>query len=287
MVAAAASRCPSELQDRRRSYPRRSLAEAKPPRWLSLARGAPTSGVTTEPTPCRSGTCTASSPPHSRSRATILSHPDRTRKPPHQRSRGRRREEQPGWPWHCRAAVTAWRWECRWSRLAASRGFGYPSGIATGTPWWRLCSVTKHDLTGVGLDRLRATLAAGVGRRRPDARSRPPCYKLDQRLDASIPAQVVADYEAGMPTTQLTGKYGLSKTSVLRLLHEAATEMRRQPFSDQEVDDAVRLCASGLSVATVGSRLGAHQSKVWRASVARGVVLRPPRNRPPASRKKL
>jgi hypothetical protein len=138
---------------------------------------------------------------------------------------------------------------------------------------------SKHDLTGVGLDRLRATLAAGSGRRRSESRSRPPRYKLDQRLDASVPAQVVADYKAGAPTTQLTGKYGLSKASVLRLLHEAGVEMRRQPFSKQDVDEAVRLYASGLSVAAIGSRLDAHPSKVWRALKARSVVLRPPRNR--------
>ena len=141
---------------------------------------------------------------------------------------------------------------------------------------------SKHDLTGVGLDRLRAMLAAGH-RRRADARSRPQRYKLDQRLDASAPAQVVADYEAGMPTTQLTVKYGLSKASVLRLLHEAGVEMRRQPFSEQELDEAVRLYASGLSTAAIGAQLGAHPSKVWRALRARGVALRPPRNRPPAS----
>ena len=137
---------------------------------------------------------------------------------------------------------------------------------------------SKHDLTG-GLDRLRATLAAGIGRRRPDSWSRPQRYKLDQRLDASVAAEVVADYEAGMPTTHLTVKYGLSKASVLRLLHEAGAEMRRQPFSDEEVNEAARLYASGLSVAAIGLRLGAHPSKVWRALKARGVPLRPPRNR--------
>jgi hypothetical protein len=140
---------------------------------------------------------------------------------------------------------------------------------------------SKHDLTGVGLDRLRATLAAGSGPRRSDARSRPQRFKLEQRLDASIPAQIVADYGAGMPTTQLTVKYGLSKASVLRLLHEAGVEMRRQPFSEQEVAEAVRLYASGLSVAAISARLGGHPSKVWRALRAGGVILRPPRNRPP------
>lgn len=139
---------------------------------------------------------------------------------------------------------------------------------------------SKPDLTGVGLDRLAATLAAQLGDRRSDIRRQPRRFKLDQRLDVSLPAQVVADYKAGVTTTQLTGKYGLSKASVLRLLHDAGAEMRRQPFLDQEVDEAARLYASGLSVAAIGLRLGAHPSKVWRALRARGVTLRPPRNRP-------
>jgi hypothetical protein len=143
---------------------------------------------------------------------------------------------------------------------------------------------SKHDLTGVGLGRLTTALAAGTDRRWPDARSQPQRYKLDQRLDASARARVVTDYEAGTPTTALTGKYGLSKASVLRLLHQAGAEMRRQPFSEQEVDEAVRLYASGLSVTAIGSRLEAHPSKVKRALRARGVALRSPRNCPPASR---
>lgn len=59
--------------------------------------------------------------------------------------------------------------------------------------------------------------------------------------------------------------------------------MRRQPFSDQTMDEAARLYASGLSVAVIGLRLGAHPSKVWMAWKARGVPLRPPRNRPATS----
>jgi hypothetical protein len=142
---------------------------------------------------------------------------------------------------------------------------------------------SKHDLIGAHLDRVRVMLTAGIEGRRSTVQDRPRRHKLDQRLDASVPAQVVADYEAGMPTTQLTGKYGLSKASVLRLLHEAGAEMRRQPFSEQEVSEAAQLYASGLSIAAVGLRLEAHPSKVWRALRAQGVALRPPRNRRPAA----
>jgi len=142
---------------------------------------------------------------------------------------------------------------------------------------------SKHDLTGVGLDRLVAALAGGVRRSTSVTRCQPLRHKLEQRLDASVAAEVVADYEAGMPTTQLTGKYGLGKSSVLRLLRDADVKMRRQPLSEPEVNEAVRLYASGLSVAGVGLRLVANPSTVWRALRARGVTLRPPRNRSPAS----
>lgn len=55
---------------------------------------------------------------------------------------------------------------------------------------------------------------------------------------------------------------------------EAEAEIRRQPFSERELDEAVRLYVWGLSVAAIGARLGAHPSKVWRALKARGVALR-------------
>src|SRR4051794_4857480 len=77
-------------------------------------------------------------------------------------------------------------------------------------------------------------------------------------MDASVPAHVVADYEARMPTTQLTLKYGISKASVLRLLREAEPRCGDSPSPRKRVDDAVRLYASGLSVAAIGLRLGAH-----------------------------
>ena len=132
---------------------------------------------------------------------------------------------------------------------------------------------------GVGSIAVQPAVAAGstvIGTARPGQeeeyiRSLGAAHAVDYTVDITAAVKPIA------PTTQLTEKYGLSKASVLRLLHEAGAEMRRQPFSDQEVDDAVRLYASGLSVATVGSRLGAHPSKVWRALVARGVALRPSR----------
>jgi len=134
---------------------------------------------------------------------------------------------------------------------------------------------SKHDLTGVGLDRLIATLAAGIHPRLPDADRRPPRHKLDQRSNrAEMAAQVVADYQVGVPTTQLTIKYGLGKSSVLRHLREAGVTMRKQPLTDDEVAEASRLYAAGLSVAQVGAALNLNPSIIWRTLTACGVVMR-------------
>lgn len=135
---------------------------------------------------------------------------------------------------------------------------------------------SKHDLTGVALDRLRATLAAGIHRRHPNAGRRPPRHKLDQRANrADVAAQVVADYQAGVPTTQLTTKYGLGKSSVLRYLREAEVTMRKQPLTDAEVAEASELYAAGLSVTQVGAALNLNPSTIWRTLTAGGVVMRP------------
>jgi hypothetical protein len=90
---------------------------------------------------------------------------------------------------------------------------------------------------------------------------------------------VVADYQAGLPTTQLITKYGLGKSSVLRLPREAQVALRKQPLTETEVAKAIRLHASGLSVAAVGGALNLNPSAIWRTLTARGVAMRPSRNR--------
>jgi hypothetical protein len=60
-------------------------------------------------------------------------------------------------------------------------------------------------------------------------------HKLDQRLEPDLVPQLVAEYEAGTPTTQLTEIFGISKGAVLKLLHEAGVSFRRQPLTEAEL----------------------------------------------------
>jgi hypothetical protein len=138
---------------------------------------------------------------------------------------------------------------------------------------------SKHDLTAVGLDRLAAKLARSGPR--PQAIAAPrQRHKLQQRADRiQLAAHVVADYQAGIPTTQLTVKYDLGKSSVLRFLREAGVVMRQRSLTETEVTEAIRLYAAGLSVAAVGGALNLNPSTIWRTLTACGVTMRPARNR--------
>ena len=55
----------------------------------------------------------------------------------------------------------------------------------------------------------------------------PRVHKLDQRLDPTAIAEIVASYEAGMSSVKLMRTYGLGKGSVLKLLREAGVQIRK------------------------------------------------------------
>jgi hypothetical protein len=98
---------------------------------------------------------------------------------------------------------------------------------------------------------------------------------MGQRSDhRELASQVVADYQAGTPTTQLTTRYGIGKSSVLRFLREAGVTMRKQPLTEPQIAEATRLYATGLSVAAVGAALKLNPSTIWRTLTACGVEMR-------------
>jgi hypothetical protein len=86
----------------------------------------------------------------------------------------------------------------------------------------------------------------------------------------------------GVPTTELTTKYGLGKSSVLRFLREAGVTMHKQPLTQAQVAEAIRLYSAGRSVAAVGAALSLNPSTIWRTFTAHGVAMRPSRNRRPS-----
>jgi transposase-like protein len=134
---------------------------------------------------------------------------------------------------------------------------------------------SKHDLTGVGLDRLAELLGRNEARQQSTSPLRQR-YKLQQRTGlAELTVQLVVDYQAGVSTTDLTRRYNLGKSSVLRLLHDAGVAMRNRPLSEAQIAQAIRLYEAGMSTSRIASGLALNQSTVWRTLKARGVAMRP------------
>ena len=61
--------------------------------------------------------------------------------------------------------------------------------------------------------------------KQPRVKRKPPggvhIHKIEMRLGMETIQQIVADYRAGYTSTQLIAEYGIGKTSMLRLLHQA------------------------------------------------------------------
>lgn len=102
----------------------------------------------------------------------------------------------------------------------------------------------------------------------------PRLHKLDDRIDGEFIAHLVAAYEAGTPTTQLTKQFGIGKGSVLKILQEAGVLMRMQGLDEAGIQKAIRLYASRLSLKKVGERLGVDAETVRARLLERGVVMR-------------
>ena len=99
-------------------------------------------------------------------------------------------------------------------------------------------------------------------------------YRLQQRLDDGTRAQLVRNYQDGIPTTELTKIYRLSKASVLALLRDAGISMRRQGLDQEQTAEAIRLYHLGLSLVRVGEQVGFGPTSVANALRAAGLRLR-------------
>jgi len=106
---------------------------------------------------------------------------------------------------------------------------------------------------------------------RPDSPQFGRVHRLDRRLDAELVARLVAEYEAGIPTTQLARDCQLAKGSVLKLLHDSGATVRRRKLTVEQIEAATRLYQSGRSFTEIGEELEVGRSTIWRMLKDRGV----------------
>jgi len=100
-------------------------------------------------------------------------------------------------------------------------------------------------------------------------------WLVRRRLNDELVSEIVSKYRAGIGTPQLCLDYGISKPSMLGLLHTQGVQMRRQPLTPKQRTQAVELYASGLAIKPVADRLGSSFGAVHRVLIAEGVKLRP------------
>ncbi len=97
----------------------------------------------------------------------------------------------------------------------------------------------------------------------------PGIFSVARRLGAEGVARLIAAYEAGTPTTQLTRDFGIAKGSVLRLLEQNGVAMRQQPIPVELIPKAAELYNEGLSLTAVSDRLGVNRSTLFHAQESR------------------
>ena len=104
-------------------------------------------------------------------------------------------------------------------------------------------------------------------------------HAAQKRLGPERLAQLVADYQAGHPSTTLMQTYGLGKGTVLKLLRQHGVQLRCQGARTIDIEQATELYQSGWSLKQLGALFGCDAETVRKTLQAAGVELRSPHER--------
>ena len=145
---------------------------------------------------------------------------------------------------------------------------------------WTFCLVPlkiAHSNLGQGLlDSLVGVVAgAQVASEVPERRSGV-MRGSGRRVGAEVEAAVVRGYRSGETIDALAERLGIHRTTVMAVLERRRVPRRRQGqvLSAAQVERAVALYGSGLSLKAVAGELGADWRVVTRALRDAGVVIR-------------
>lgn len=105
-------------------------------------------------------------------------------------------------------------------------------------------------------------------RRRGRGRER----RIRKRLEPDTIERLVADYVAGATAAELSKRYGLAKSSVLRLVRQAGEPVRYPRLSAIETAKLVALYEAGLPQKDIAERLRRSPGTVWHCLRRVGLV---------------
>ncbi len=100
-------------------------------------------------------------------------------------------------------------------------------------------------------------------------------HRVEPRLGVEALTQLVVDYQACVPVAALQLNYGLSKSSVLSVLHKSGIRITKSRLRDDQVAAAIQLYDSGLSIREVAAKLDLAKTTVHNILTRTGVTMRP------------
>jgi hypothetical protein len=106
-----------------------------------------------------------------------------------------------------------------------------------------------------------------VARTARPRRRETPQVQRQPRLTHEQRVELVAQYEAGVPTLELARRFGLHRTSVSVILQEAGVLRPRQVLTGEQVELAVQLRAQGRFYRQIAERFGVDTETVRRAVI--------------------
>jgi hypothetical protein len=117
---------------------------------------------------------------------------------------------------------------------------------------------------------------AALARKRPDIQQSPPprVHALHRRLSPETQRRLQTEYQTGASANQLAIRYHLNRASVRQLIQRAGIPPNRRSLTEAEIEQAMKLYATGLTVALVAAELGRPPTTVHATLRQHGVQLR-------------
>jgi len=99
---------------------------------------------------------------------------------------------------------------------------------------------------------------------------------IKRRLTSEARAAILVRHKAGETVKALSKQFAISESALRDLLVTADVEFRKHPITHEDIDLAVQLYQSGLTVKQIVNRLYYPIGTIRRVLRERGVVMRPP-----------
>jgi len=128
-------------------------------------------------------------------------------------------------------------------------------------------------LRGFKLNPMLLTYVAKGPRARPRRRiGRRREGRISKRLETETIERLVAEYVDGTTAAELGQRYGVAKSSVLRLVREAGERVRHPRLSAAETAQLVALYEAGLPQKDIAEQIGRSPSAIWHYLRRRGLL---------------